>query len=183
MCLDWVGNKLGRGVCRRERERWWQQDKQEAADYLERRHRLNTRMQQAHTSRIAKALASQWPAQTGITKYDVVAASVFAGGVALMSSFWLAPVEPKGTGGAGDVRRAADEFATAPEHRAVGRTGVTGAAEARNADVVVRAPSATAALSPMAAARLQALEDSLRSKASLASRSSDAFDESLLGVS
>jgi hypothetical protein len=65
-------------------------EKQEAAEYKERRQRLHTRMHQAHTSRVAKALSSQWPAHTGVTRHDIAAASFFATGCALISSFWLA---------------------------------------------------------------------------------------------
>ena len=68
---------------------FWEKEKQEAAEYKARRQRLHSRMHQAHTARVAKALASQWPASTGVTRHDVAAMSIFATGCALMSFYWL----------------------------------------------------------------------------------------------
>jgi hypothetical protein len=104
--------------CRHERQVFWEQEKQEAAEYKERRRRLHGRMQQARTARIAKALASQWPASTVFTRHDYAAAGFFATGCALISMFWISRALPQastnGAAAADEAGAAAEPVDTAP---------------------------------------------------------------------
>jgi hypothetical protein len=70
-------------------------EKKEAAEYLLRRERVQTRMHRAHTARMAKAMASQWPTHAFVTRQDVIAISLFAAGMAGISSYWLAQPAPQ----------------------------------------------------------------------------------------
>jgi hypothetical protein len=70
-------------------------EKKEAAEYLLRRERVQTRMHRAHTARMAKAMASHWPTHAFVTRQDVIAISLFAAGMAGISSYWLAQPAPQ----------------------------------------------------------------------------------------
>jgi hypothetical protein len=85
----------GVSACREERQKWWEQEKREAAEYLKRSERVHTRMHQAQVVRMIKAMATQWPAQTHVTRQDVVAFTLFGAGMAGISSYWLAQPAPQ----------------------------------------------------------------------------------------